>query len=198
MSLNFQKVYQWYHAPQEPVGASFLCPTRDIFQAKLDSFYRELLHQGVSENISALVVAIVGEIGNNCFDHNLGQWQDVSGAWFEYEMKDQMLTLIIADRGQGVFSSLKRVLPQLKNDQEAIETAFEKRISGRSPEKRGNGLKFVRAIVNGNKDRFLFCCSGKGHILLGGFSQDLGEKIKTWASWHGKGALIILVWKVKS
>jgi len=32
-------------------------------------------------------------------------------------------------------------------DMEAVETAFTKRISGRLSEQRGNGLKFVRNVI---------------------------------------------------
>ena len=50
---------------------------------------------------------------------------------------------IVADRGQGVLATLKQVLPDLKNDKEALLVAFTKNITGRAPERRGNGLKFV-------------------------------------------------------
>ena len=50
----------------------------------------------------------------------------------------QELWVCIGDRGQGVRQSLSYVLP-LPDDQTALETAFEKTISGRAPESRGNG-----------------------------------------------------------
>ena len=45
--------------------------------------------------------------------------------------------------GQGLFKTLQTVLPGLRSDVEAIQIAFREKISGRMPENRGNGLKFV-------------------------------------------------------
>jgi len=78
---------------------------------------------------------------------------------------------VIADRGQGVLASLRRVLPGLQRDQYALDTAFSKIISGRSPEKRGNGLKFVREVVNGCTHRGLVFLSGTGEIGFGGMAS---------------------------
>jgi len=46
---------------------------------------------------------------------------------------------VLADYGMGVRRSLLSVLPAIASDLEAIEIAFTKRISGRSPEQTGNG-----------------------------------------------------------
>ena len=56
-------------------------------------------------------------------------------------------------------------MPDIKNDQEAIEIAFTKTISGRSPEQRGNGLKFVAAAVKDNNWE-LDLRSGDGLALI--------------------------------
>ena len=53
----------------------------------------------------------------------------------------------MADRGQGVQKTLKRVRPQIADDEEALKIAFTEIVSGRAPESRGNGLKFVRKII---------------------------------------------------
>jgi len=50
--------------------------------------------------------------------------------------------VVLADRGQGVLTTLKRVRRELTNSSEAIRVAFTETISGRYPETRGNGLKF--------------------------------------------------------
>jgi hypothetical protein len=39
------------------------------------------------------------------------------------------------------------VRPELSSDAEALRIAFTERISGRAPEQRGNGLKFVRSVL---------------------------------------------------
>lgn len=50
---------------------------------------------------------------------------------------------IIADRGRGIFASLKAVRHELQTDSDALRTALLEQVSGRAPEKRGNGLKFA-------------------------------------------------------
>ncbi len=143
--------------------------TRDVFRARLDRFYKDLANAEWSEEDCALLTAAIGEIGNNCFDHNLGQWHDDPGCWFEWKFieKSSRCLIVVADRGQGIFSSLSRMDRDIKTDQDAVNVAFSKILSGRSPEKRGNGLKFVRQIVNGNSKRGLLFLSGKGRMVLG-------------------------------
>lgn len=119
------------------------CQTRDVFQARLDRLLADCLRQ-FDENLSFLLTAIVGEIGNNSFDHNLGNWRDVAGIYFAVNLISR--EILIADRGQGIFATIKRVKPKIKNDTEAMRIAFTERISGRAPEQRGNGLKFVKKI----------------------------------------------------
>ena len=92
-----------------------------------------------------MITAVAGEIGNNSFDHNLGNWPDIPGVFFSYAIRNRKVAL--ADRGQGVLTTLKRVRPQLASSSEAIKVAFTETISGRYPEARGNGLKFVRSII---------------------------------------------------
>lgn len=123
--------------------------TRDIFQARLEQMTHALLRQGgVPTEQVYLVAALVGEIGNNSFDHNLGKWKDVPGIFFGYEFSsDSHLTIALADRGQGILTTLKKVKPSLTTDQAALETAFKEKLSGRAPENRGNGLKFVRKSI---------------------------------------------------
>lgn len=122
------------------------CPSRDIFQARLDKS-RSIFESQTKNNINVIypLIAIIGEIGNNSFDHNLGKWRDVVGILFDLDYKNQ--TTVLADRGQGIYSSIKKVMPGIKNDLEAIKVAFTKKISGRYPEKRGNGLKFVARVA---------------------------------------------------
>ena len=92
-----------------------------------------------------MIVSVAGEIGNNSFDHNLGNWPDVPGVFFGYDIGRRIIAL--ADRGLGVLETLKRVRPSLADDKEALRVAFTEIISGREPERRGNGLKYVRGVV---------------------------------------------------
>lgn len=186
---------QWYCGKIPQKTTVPLCETRDIFQARLDTFYQEgLAYKTLPEDDLALLVSIVGEVGNNCFDHNLGQWRDVIGCLFFWALTRPVVT-VIADRGQGILNSLKRVLPSLKTEEEALQIAFEKRISGRSPEQRGNGLKFVRSIINGHEQRKLIFFSGKSHVEFGkntGLATHLPlDKINKK---EGSGTFAAIVW----
>jgi len=49
----------------------YYCKTRDVFQARLETFQSELL-KDKNNTYASLISAIAGEIGNNSFDHNLG------------------------------------------------------------------------------------------------------------------------------
>jgi hypothetical protein len=127
--------------------SDFFCPTRDVFQARLEHFQLEL-GKSFSINTVSLITAVSGEIGNNSFDHNLGNWPDTTGILFSYNLKDK--NIVLADRGLGILATLKHVRPELVKDDEALKIAFTKNISGRYPENRGNGLKFVRSVIIDN------------------------------------------------
>lgn len=180
-----QKAFQWL---LEQNGEGFLtteehCPTRDLFQTRLDQMFRKMENfSPVLKNYS-LLAAIIGEIGNNSFDHNLGLWKDEKGIYFTYNFPEKFI--LIADRGQGVLATLKRVRPELKSEVEAIRIAFTERISGRAPEQRGNGLKFVEKVVRENNWKLYFY-SGDGMFFLNKKLLEGTEKQKF------KGVLSIL------
>jgi hypothetical protein len=143
------------------------CPTRDVFQGRLSSLPLKAIESGVTEDRAYLLTAVAGEIGNNSFDHNLGQWRDVPGVLFLHGPCEKGYEVVLADRGQGVLNSLRRVRPDLKNDIDALRVAFTEHVSGRAPEKRGNGLKFVNEAVMSNTLYFLFS-SGRAIFRSGG------------------------------
>jgi hypothetical protein len=63
---------------------------------------------------------------------------------------------------RDVFTArLQSYILESKKYLEAVEMAFTKQISGRTPEQRGNGLKFVSETVRQNQWR-LFFQSGNG------------------------------------
>ncbi|MCR4314312.1 MAG: hypothetical protein NUV84_03635 [Candidatus Uhrbacteria bacterium] len=109
------------------------------------------LQKGIGEGTAGLITAMVGELANNAFDHNLGKWRDIRGCWLETAMNNDQLTIYVADRGQGVTASLSRVRPGI-DDLEAIRIAFAEHVTGRAPEKRGNGLKFVMNVLHDFED----------------------------------------------
>lgn len=154
----------WAKAPNpaEP-QAEYYCATRDAFQARLEKFQTELLKNPLFRDSFSLIISVTGEIGNNAFDHNLGNWPDVAGIFFAYDLNKRIL--VIADRGQGIWATLRRVKPELSDHQEALQTAFTEILSGRAPEDRGNGLKFVRQVVT-NSPLELFFQTGDAILNL--------------------------------
>ncbi len=145
------------------------CPTRDVFQARLEKLQFSL--EGiVSESAMYLLSAISGEIGNNSFDHNLGNWPDITGVYFSYDISNR--NIVLADRGQGVLETLKRVKPELTSASDALRVAFTETISGRSPEARGNGLKFVRKVIVENPFTLEFQ-TGDAKIFLKQYDNDI-------------------------
>jgi len=134
--------------------ASFYCKDISVFQARLSRLEMDLGRIKKIETIYPLITAITGEIGNNSFDHNLGNWPDMSGIFFVYDLSKRYI--VLADRGQGILTTLKKVKPNLSSHQEALKTAFTEIISGRAPEYRGNGLKFVKEIVETNDIGLVF------------------------------------------
>jgi len=132
----------------------FYCKDISIFQARLSKLEKELGEIREIEEIYPLISAVTGEIGNNSFDHNLGNWPDIPGIFFAYDLIGKKI--ILADRGQGILKTLKKVKPKLSTHQEALDVAFNEVISGRAPEYRGNGLKFVRNVVADNKISLIF------------------------------------------
>ena len=64
--------------------SSMYCQTKDIFIARLGRLHRDLADKYPDNKIIvSLLPAIAGEIGNNSFDHNIGNWPDMPGAFFE-------------------------------------------------------------------------------------------------------------------
>ena len=149
----------------------FYCQTSSIFQARLVKMQRELMEKPGYEKLYSLIVLVAGEIGDNSFAHNLGNWPDVSGIFFGYALQKHVI--VLADRGLGVLETLRRVLPELSNHVAAVEVAFTQFVSGRSPEKRGNGLKLVREVVITQPIKLLFM-SGDAEVRM----QDPDKKFR--------------------
>lgn len=141
----------------------FYCQNSGIFQARIKRMYDEIAVVPALAHLSSLILAVAGEIGNNSFDHNIGNWPDVPGIFFGYDISRR--EIVLADRGIGVLASLKRVRPSLNTDEAALATAFMEILSGRAPEDRGNGLKFVKKVVTENPMGLVFQ-SGDTEVIL--------------------------------
>jgi len=137
-------------------NSEYFSKTRDIFTARLQSY--------IIETKKYLEAAIIGEIGNNTFDHNFIFEKDFPGGVY-CNLSYKQEYVVLADFGMGVRRSLLSVLPEIASDLEAVEIAFTKRISGRSPEQRGNGLKFVSETIQQN-NWHLYFLSGDGSCLI--------------------------------
>lgn len=144
--------------------------TRDIFDARLMTF--------TSRSNNWLLGAVIGEVGANTFDHNFMFRSDVpKGLFFDCESEPDFIYL--CDFGAGLKTTLSRVVKSIENDSQAISTAFTEMVSGRAPEMRGNGLKFVitsviqngwslyyqsgNAVCNADKDGYYFSESDYYH-----------------------------------
>ncbi|MEK7102797.1 MAG: hypothetical protein AAB870_00435, partial [Patescibacteria group bacterium] len=166
---QIQKALDWVSMGN---GIGFLlsdehCPTRDVFQARADKLVIECANNlSIGENASLLGL-VVGEIGNNTFDHNLGNWRDERGAYFVYDAEQRIV--VIADRGQGVLTTLRQARSSIADDCEALTVAFTETLSGRAPERRGNGLKLVAKVVQEQQWKLEYH-SGRGSYIIDGAS----------------------------
>ncbi|MEK7765171.1 MAG: hypothetical protein AAB368_02935, partial [bacterium] len=97
---------------------------------------------------------------------------------------------------QGIFRSLTRADPTIPDEQAALVTAFEKTISGRAPENRGNGLKFVRNIIVASEGRGLACRSGAGLVDYGRLGPDCRTEMARFPS-QPSGTLTLILWSLK-
>lgn len=123
---------------RQDLSNEYFSKTRDIFDARLAAF--------TNSTQNWLFGAVIGEIGANTFDHNFIFRSDVpKGIYFDQESNPDYVFL--CDFGAGLKKTLSRVVHDIDNDKKAIETAFTKPVSGRAPEMRGNGLKFVISSV---------------------------------------------------
>lgn len=168
------------------LSKQFYCEKSDIFKARYERLTSELSAITEVKDIAPLISAIIGEMGNNSFDHNLGNWPDVAGVFFGYDIKERKI--VLADRGRGVLKTLHNVIPALKTDEEALRIAFTKIITGRAPEGRGNGLKFVKEIVTKNPLRLIFK-TGNAELLLKQHDAEL-DIHKSDFSFHGCMAVL--------
>lgn len=150
---------------------------------------------GFSEDKSFLIASIIGEIANNSFDHNLGKWTDQVGCLISLDFLPDRLRLAIVDRGQGIANSLKVVRPHLINRDEYLIIAFEQIVSGRAPEQRGNGLKYVRKNFQNASGLELICLSSGAKYRAGG--QHNLENALTEVSGFS-GTLVALDWPKES
>jgi len=168
----FKLAKNWVKSKKE-FPKEFYCQNSSDFQARILKMEFLIAKRGENKNLPSLLTSIAGEIGNNSFDHNLGQWLDVPGIFFGYDLNKKQI--VLADRGVGILRTLKKVKSELKNHKEALLTAFTEIISGRKPEARGNGLKYVRKIISEYPINLAFE-TGNAKLILKGGDQNINIK----------------------
>lgn len=155
---------------QKEIPEQYYCQNSGIFQARITKMETLMIENKDAKNLFSLLTSIAGEIGNNSYDHNIGLWPDIPGIFFAYDLNKKQI--VLADRGVGILQTLKRVKTDLKDHKEALKVAFTEILSGRKPEARGNGLKYVRNVISRNPINLLFQ-TGDAKLLLTGNSPDL-------------------------
>jgi len=159
---QLQEIKDWFEFGITcPFIEANFCTNRADFNARLIS-YEAMLGKSLPDDCKYLVAASIGEVGNNCFDHNLGFWNGSPGCLFVRESD----FCILADRGRGIKESLKGVYKLSASEHSYTEIAFEKVITGRAPEKRGNGLKFTKRSIIKCELGF-YCVSAGENIFIG-------------------------------
>ncbi|MBU1164579.1 helix-turn-helix domain-containing protein [Patescibacteria group bacterium] len=183
----FKMAQKWVKAKdaKEPADI-FYCPTSDVFKIRLIRLEKELMSYPKLKELYSLIIALAGEIGNNSYDHNLGNWPDVLGIFFGHNVQTRQI--ILADRGLGVLATLKTIKPELNNHYDALKVAFTETVTSRSPEHRGNGLKFVREVI-ANYDISLIFETGNARLKIGPRNGTLHLR-RVKKSIHGCLALI--------
>jgi len=172
LSNLFKIAKNWAILRQE-FPEQFYCQNSGVFQARVTKMGGVMMENENAKVLFSLLTSIAGEIGNNSYDHNLGQWPDTPGIFFGYDLHKKQI--VLADRGLGILKTLKRVKPELENHEQALKVAFTEIISGRKPEARGNGLKYVRNVIAKNPINLTFQ-TGNAKLTLNSGSANLNIK----------------------
>ena len=170
---NLFKIAKEWAISNNKFPEQFYCQNSAVFKARLMKMQTLMIQNKKTKNLFSFLVSIAGEIGNNSYDHNLGQWPDTPGIFFGYDLNKRQI--VLADRGLGILETLRKVKPSLKNHEQALRTAFTEIISGRKPEARGNGLKYVRNIILKHPINLMFQ-TGNARLALNKDGVDLDIK----------------------
>jgi hypothetical protein len=171
--------------PAEP-AKEFYCRTKDVFApgrlSRLENDLQKVDDLGIHHS---LLTSMVGEIGDNSYAHNLGNWPDTLGIFFAYDLNKRII--VLADRGRGILKTLQAVRPGLEFHKEALKVAFTEIISGRFPERRGNGLKSVAQNILASNVKLIFR-TGDAQLDLKKGDRELN--ITKCEAFHGCFALL--------
>lgn len=141
---------------------------RDKFEASLPAIIRFLQKKGVNDEDAYRVTAMIGELGNNAFDHNLGKWPNgFIGCLIAMQIQKEkrLLEIVVVDLGVGFKASLSRHTPSPKSETEAILMGLRGE-SGRIGEKRGNGLRTIVSWLKQYYKGMLRIQSAEGVVVV--------------------------------
>ncbi len=141
---------------------------RDDFNARLSKIKSmfQSFGMGNEDDINRATV-LVGELGNNVFDHNEGAWPtEIRGAVIlgQNYPQEKKIEMVVADPGIGFRQSLRTVDPDL-TDVEAIKLGLKGR-TGRIGEERGNGLRLIQDWVINKFNGAVRIHSGGGLVVV--------------------------------
>lgn len=149
------------------IPSDYYCATRDVFRARYDKwFITESKRIGIEK--AAQLLTIIGEVGNNSYDHNLGHWQNSPGLCFYFKQE----YILLYDQGRGIEESLSSAGHSFSSSAQYLDAALTQRITGRAPERRGNGLKVSLNMVNALKIDF-YIRSKQDSYQTSHFNKDL-------------------------
>lgn len=189
-ALDLEKLgWAWAKSAVPPeLPSEYYCERPDRFTSRVTRMGIELQRtSGVTEDLASLLTLVAGEIGDNSFAHNVGNWPDVPGIFYAYDLSKRII--VLADRGRGVKATLRQVRPNLQSDTEALKVAFTEIVSGRNPEKRGNGLKVVRRVAE-TQNIGLILRSGLGMVTI---PREPGNMHITMADENISGTYAVIV-----
>lgn len=179
---------------QKNINYFFYSSNRGEAAARLPRLLEFCLGQGFGIDIASLIVSCCGELSNNSFDHNMGYWKDQPGCCMSWSFEADCLTLGVADRGRGIVKSLQEIAGANHDAKEVLKIAWEKVISGRAPEKRGNGLKFTRKQILSSNKNSLICFSNHCIYQVGIPKHPAVTKL---SESQDNGVLTYLQWALK-
>src|SRR3989344_3538823 len=170
---NLFRLAEEWAVTETELPKDFYCQDSSVFLARITKMTSLMMQNQNMKDLFSLLGSVAGEIGNNSYDHNIGKWPDVHGIFFGFDLNKKQI--VLADRGVGILETLKRVKPGLKNHKEALAVAFTEVVSGREPEARGNGLKYVKKVISENPIN-LFFQTGDAQLILNARSSNLNIK----------------------
>lgn len=144
------------------------CLYRDEFNARLGRFITMFKTFGLNENDAQRATSLVGELGNNVFDHNLGNWPtNISGCIIaaQHYPSTKTIEIAVGDPGVGFYGSLKAAFPEINNDIDAIKLGLAGN-TGRIGEIRGNGLRLIQQWTLQNFSGKVMIHSGNGLVIV--------------------------------